>query len=45
MSGSVPGDYDLLSDIRGEHQKALDELVIQIVGHRSAAMTISREAP
>ncbi len=32
LRGGVPVDYHLLSDFRTEHQKALDELLSQIVG-------------
>jgi transposase len=31
LRGGVPVDYHLLSDFRGEHQEALDELLTQIV--------------
>lgn len=41
LCGGVPVDYHLLSDFRGEHQEALDELLTQIVATLMAAGVVT----
>lgn len=41
LCGGVPVDYHLLSDFRGEHQVALDELLTQIVATLMAENLVS----
>ena len=43
LCGGVPINYHMLSDFRGAHQEALDDLLTQIVGSLTAAGAVTLE--
>ncbi len=43
LCGGVPINYHMLSDFRGAHQEALDEVLTQIVASLTAAGTVTLE--